>query len=240
MRIFVAGAAGAVGRQLVPMLLAAGHQVRGTTRDPGRAAWLRSLGAEAAVVDVYDATALRRAVAEASPDAVIHQLTDLAAGFDEAQLRANGRLRQVGTRHLVEAMQAAGTRRLVAQSGAWLYAPGPEPHAEGDPLRRPTPDDPVLPGIIELERLTLESDGIDGAVLRYGFLYGPGTAHASRDAVRGPSVHVAAAARAALLAAEREATGIFNIVDDGGPVDNRRARQVLGWLPESTADGNTR
>lgn len=155
-------------------------------------------------------------------------------------MQATSRLRQVGTRHLVEAMQATGTRRLVAQSGAWLYAPGPEPHAEGDPLRQPTPDDPVLPGIIELERLTLESDGVDGAVLRYGLLYGPGTAHASRGAVHGPSVHVAAAARAALLAAEHGATGIYTIVDDGGPVDDRRARQVLGWLPDSAADGNTR
>lgn len=234
MRIVVAGATGAIGRQLVPMLLAAGHQVRGTTRDPERAAWLRDAGAEPVVVDVYDAAALRRAVAETPPDAVIHQLTDLAAGFDEAQLRATSRLRQIGTRHLVEAMQAAGVRRLVAQSGAWLYASGPEPHAEDDPLLDPAqaPDHPALPGILELERLTLDTDGIDGIVLRYGFLYGPGTAHASRDAVRGPSIHVAAAARAALLAVEREATGIFNIVDDGGPADNRRARRVLGWGPE--------
>lgn len=232
MRIFLAGATGVIGRQLVPMLLAAGHQVTGTTRGPTRAAELRRGGADAAVLDAFDAAAVRAAVTQARPDAVVHQLTDLASGFGDEQLRANSRLRQVGTLNLVQAMLAAGVRLLVAQSGAWLYAPGRGPHEEDAPLREPQTDDPVLPGIIELERLVLESPGIDGTVLRYGLLYGPGTAHATRDEVAGPAVHVAAAARAALLAVERAVTGIVNVVDDEGPVSNRRARELLGWRPE--------
>ena len=128
MRVFVAGAAGAIGRQLVPMLIEAGHVVTGTTRSADRAAWLRGQGAHAVVVDVFDATALRAAVVDAGPHVVVHQLTDLAAGFGVDQLRANARLRQFGTRNLMDAALAAGASRMVAQSGAWLYAPGPEPH----------------------------------------------------------------------------------------------------------------
>src|SRR5256885_15398877 len=99
--------------------------------------------------------AVLRAVSAARPDVVIHQLTDLASGFAPEQLRANARLRQVGTRHLVEAMNAAGVRRLVAQSGAWLYGPGAEPHTGDDPLRdlTATPGDPLLPGVLETGRL---------------------------------------------------------------------------------------
>ncbi len=151
MRVFVAGAAGAIGRQLVPMLIEAGHVVTGTTRSAGRAAWLRSQSAVAVVVDVVDPDALKAAVLDAAPQVVIHQLTDLAAGFGVEQLRANARLRQVATRNLMDAAVEAGVSRMVAQSGAWLYAPGPEPHVERDPLLDPTtvPDHPVLPGIIE-------------------------------------------------------------------------------------------
>ncbi len=236
MRIFLAGASGAIGRQLTPMLVAAGHQVIGTTRHPERAGRLRQQGADAVVLDAYDAAAVARAVAATEPEAVIHQLTDLAAGFDPEQLRASSRLRMVGTRNLVRAMVAAGVRRLVAQSGAWLYAPGPEPHTEDHPLRDPSPagDDPVLPGIQELERLTLQTPEIDGVVLRYGLLYGPGTAHRDAASAGDPRVHVSAAARAALLALDAP-TGIYNIVDGGGSVRNERARRTLGWRPEVRA-----
>jgi nucleoside-diphosphate-sugar epimerase len=233
MRVFVAGAAGAIGRQLVPMLIAAGHQVTGTTRSEERARWLRGVGATAAIVDVYDTPALHRAVIGAQPDVVIHQLTDLAGGFDRENLARHTRLRQVGTRHLVEAMLAAGARRLVAQSGAWLYAPGRLPHIEDDPLRDPAqaPDDLVLPGIIELERLVTQTPGIDGVVLRYGLFYGEGAARDTPGA--GPTVGVVDAARAAVLALEHGPPGIYNIVDDGGAVSNRRAGEVLGWRPMS-------
>ena len=231
MRVFVAGAAGAIGRQLVPMLIEAGHVVTGTTRSAERATWLREQGAHAVVVDVFDADALRAAVVEARPQVVIHQLTDLAAGFGPEQLRANARLRQVGTRNLMDATVAAGASRMVAQSGAWLYAQGPEPHGERDPLLDPTtvPDHPVLPGIIELERIVTSTPGVDGLVLRYGFLYGPGTDDA--DPGDGPTVHVVAAADAAARAVDRGLPGIYNVVDDGGSVSNARAREELGWQP---------
>ena len=107
MRVLVAGAAGAIGRQLVPMLIEAGHIVSGTTRSAERATSLREQGAHAVVVDVFDADALRAAVVEARPQVVIHQLTDLAAGFGPEQLRANARLRQVGTRNLMDAQRFA-------------------------------------------------------------------------------------------------------------------------------------
>jgi len=233
-RVFVAGAAGAIGRQLVPLLLADGHGVTGTTRNPARVEWLRATGADPIVLDVYDASAVRRAMAAARPDVVIHQLTDLASGFAPEQLRANSRLRRVGTRHLVEAMLLAGVTRLVAQSGAWLYGPGPLPHTEDQPLPEPKAesDDPVLTGVRELERMTLETPRIDGVVLRYGFLYGPGTAYPQRDDLKnGPSVSVLDAARAAALAADRGLPGVYNIVDNDDAVSNRRAHELLGWAP---------
>ena len=137
MRVFVAGAAGAIGRQLVPMLIGAGHEVTGTTRSAERAAWLRSQGAFAVVLDVMDADALKVAVVDARPHVVVHQLTDLAAGFGAEQLRANARLRRVGTRNLMDATLAAGAARMVAQSGAWLYAPGPRAARRGRSTHRP-------------------------------------------------------------------------------------------------------
>lgn len=233
-RVFLAGAAGAIGRQLVPLLLAGGHNVTGTTRDPARVEWLRAAGADPIVLDVYEASAVRTAMAAARPDVVIHQLTDLASGFGPEQLRANSRLRQAGTRHLVEAMLVAGVTRLVAQSGAWLYGPGPLPHTEDQPLPEPeTPDDdPVLTGVREVERMTLETAGVVGIVLRYGFLYGPGTAYPERDDLKDrPSVSVWDAARAAALAVDHGSPGVYNIVDDDDAVSNRRAHELLGWAP---------
>jgi nucleoside-diphosphate-sugar epimerase len=229
-RVLLFGATGAIGRQLVAMLLVGGHSVIGTTRREARAAELTAVGASAVVVDAFDSEGVAQSVAAARPDVIIHQLTDLAAGFDPPSLRSNARLRIVGTRNIVEAMKAAGVARLIAQSAAWLYAPGGEPHAEDDPLRSlaERPDDAVLPGVVELERLVVETPGIDGVVLRYGFLYGPGTVSPTRE--DRPSVHVAAAARAAALAVAR-GQGIYNIVDDGDGVSNSRARRDLDWTP---------
>jgi nucleoside-diphosphate-sugar epimerase len=230
-RILVAGAAGVIGRQLIPLLVTAGHDVHGTTRSVERAAWLRAAGAVPVVVDVFDRDALADAVTAALPDVVIHQLTDLAAGYGPASLEANARLREAGTANLVDAALAAGARRVIAQSIAWLYAPGPEPHGESDSLldRQSDPANPVLRGILELERLILTTAGFDGLVLRYGRLYGPGTGAASPAAPT--SVHVAGAARAAVLAVDRGTAGAYNIVDDGGPASNARARSMLGWAP---------
>lgn len=232
MRIFVAGAAGAIGRQLVPMLVEAGHHVTGTTRSEGRAAWLEGAGAEPVVVDAYDADAVRTAVLDARPEVMIHQLTDLALGFGPDEVARTGRLREVGTRNLVDAAVDAGTRRLVAQSGAWLYADGPLPHDESHPLRTPTSDpaDASLRGVVELERLVTQTRGLDGVVIRYGFFYGPNTAWEA-DTAPAPRVSVRAAAHATLLAVERGPAGIYNVVDDDEAVSNRRARDVLGWRP---------
>ena len=231
-RVFVAGAAGVIGRLLVPMLVEAGHEVTGTTRSRERAGWLREAGAESFIVDVTDAGALRAAVVAARPEVVIHQLTDLAGGFGRDQLAANARLREQGTRNLVAAAVATGARRVVAQSGAWVYAEGPEPHDEDDPLRDPAafPDDVGLHGIVALEQLVTGTPGIDGVVLRYGFFHGPGAQ--SPEPAAPPTVHIADAARAAALAVDRGGPGVYNIVDDGDPVaDNTRARAELGWRP---------
>jgi nucleoside-diphosphate-sugar epimerase len=232
MRIFVAGAAGAIGRQLVPMLVEAGHAVTGTTRSQERAAWLEGTGAAAVVVDAYDADAVRTAVLDARPEILIHQLTDLALGFGPDDVARTGRLREVGTRNLVDAALAAGTQRLIAQSGAWLYADGPLPHHESHPLRPPTMEarDASLRGVIELERLVTQTPGIDGVVLRYGFFYGPNTAWEA-DTAPSPRVSVRAAAGATVLAIDRGPAGIYNVVDDDEAVSNRRARDLLGWRP---------
>ena len=232
-RIFVAGAAGAIGRQLVPMLVGDGHAVPGTTRSAERARWLESVGARAAVLDAYDADAVRAAVLAADAEVVIHQLTDLALGFGPKELAKNAQLREVGTRYLVDAALAAGARRVIAQSGAWLYADGPLPHDETHPLRTPTdaPEDASLRAVIELERLVTQAAGLDGIVLRYGFFYGPGTAW-ERDTAPLPRVSVEAAALAAALAVDVGPAGLYNIVDDDLTVSNRRARDLLGWAPD--------
>src|SRR5439155_26878431 len=138
MRIFLAGATGAIGRRLVPLLLGAGHDVVGTTRSMSKADALRAAGVEPAVLDVFDAAGLARAVSAARPDIVVHQLTDLPPGLDASRMdegpRRNARMRSEGTQNLVAAALAAVARRLITQSIAWMYAPGPEPHHEDDPL----------------------------------------------------------------------------------------------------------
>jgi nucleoside-diphosphate-sugar epimerase len=233
--VFLAGASGVIGRTLAPMLVGAGWRVVGTTRQPAKADMLESLGVEPAMVDAFDAPALRAAAVAARPDVVIHQLTDLPPGLDADQmpdaLVRNARLREEGTRNLVAAAVAAGARRLVAQSIAFVYAPGPTPHAEDDPLA--VNADGLL-GVSARGVASLESQVIGaplaGIVLRYGALYGPGTG-ADAGWAPGP-VHVDAAAHAALLAAEGDATGIFNIAETDGAVSSERAQRLLGWSPD--------
>src|SRR4029077_12722604 len=177
MKVFLAGAAGAIGRRLVPLLLGAGHAVTGTTRSGETAAELRARGVTAVVVDAFDAAALRDAVVRAQPEVVMHQLTDLPKILDRARppggFAGNTRLRIEGTANLVAAAQAAGARRLIAQSIAFAYAGGPEPHSETDV--HASGDDDDARGVRALEEAALGAPGIQGIVLRYGRLYGPGT-----------------------------------------------------------------
>jgi nucleoside-diphosphate-sugar epimerase len=231
MRIFLAGATGAIGKRLVPLLLDAGHEVIGVTRSPGKMDSLRAAGAEPVVVDVFDAPALTQAVAAARPEVVLQQLTDLPPGLDPSRmaegLRRNARVRSEGTRNLVAAALAARVPRLIAQSIAWLYAPGREPHSEDDPLELNASGSRAITveGVVNLERLTLTTPRLEGVVLRYGHFYGPGTGFDSAEA---PCVHVDAAAAAALLAVER-GRGIYNVAEPCGYLSIEKARRDLGF-----------
>jgi nucleoside-diphosphate-sugar epimerase len=234
MRVFLAGASGAVGRRLVPLLIRAGHEVTGTTRSAETGRELARAGVKPAVLDVFDAQAVTEAMRSARPEVVVHQLTDLPRDFDEAKISAsysrNARIRTEGTRNLVAAAQAAGVRRFIVQSIAFAYPPGGEPHPETDPLNLADPARAVtVKGAAEMERLVLESPAIEGVVLRYGLLYGPGTW--TETATRKPALHVDASAQAALLAITRGAAGIYNIADDDGMVLIAKARAELGFDP---------
>ena len=239
-RIFLAGASGAVGMRLTTLLRETGHFVIGTTRSETKADALLALGALPVVVNVFNAEALSRAAMAARPDVIIHQLTDLPKDLDPAQMSEaivrNARVRVEGTRNLVAAARAAGARRLIAQSIAWAYAPGPEPHSESDPLDADAQGDRAISvrGVIALEELTLHSAPLQGIVLRYGQLYGPGT-HSDVPSGLAP-VHVDAAAYAALLAIERGAPGAFNIAEPNSHVATAKAVTELGWSADFRAD----
>lgn len=231
-RIFLAGATGAIGIPLTRLLVQAGHRVVGTTRAPAKAEALRKLGAEPVVIDVFDRDGLIAAVSAARPDIVIHQLTDLPPGLDPARIAEfvprNARIRREGTANLLAGALAAGAGRLIAQSIAWVYAPGPLPHAETNPLDHDAtgPGAVSTQGVIALEEAVLGAP-LDGIVLRYGRLYGPGT---GIDAAAYPaSVHVDAAAKAALLAIDRGTPGAYNVAEESGELSTRRAREELGW-----------
>jgi nucleoside-diphosphate-sugar epimerase len=231
-RIFLAGASGAIGRRLMPLLITAGHDVTGMTRSADAARDLKAAGATPSLADVYDADGLKRAVAAARPDIVMHQLTDLPRVFDETQLAAqyprNARIRIEGTRNLVAAAKAAGARRFIVQSVAFAYAPGKEPYVETDPLN--VVDGPrvvTVRAAADMEQQVLNS-GIEGVVLRYGLFYGPGTWTETPE--RKPSLHIDAAAEAALLSLTGSA-GIYNIADDDGTVSIEKARKELAFDP---------
>lgn len=249
MRIFVAGATGAVGQYLVPALIAAGHSVVGTTRSAAKADLVRRLGAEPAVADGLDAGSMRAAVSAAKPDVVIHQMTDLAAAtdlrhFDRAFARTN-ELRTRGTDILLDAAREAGARRFIAQSFCgWTFSRNGgtiktetdefDPHPPQE-LRR------TLEAIRYLERTVTASTTPEGIVLRYGFFYGPETGtlspamidqlHHRRVPVIGSGagtwsfIHTEDAASATLAAVERGRAGnVYNVVDDD-------PAEVKDWLP---------
>jgi nucleoside-diphosphate-sugar epimerase len=233
LKILVAGATGVVGRRLVPLLVRAGHEVAGTTRRAERARALADQKAKPVIVDIFDEEAVRAAVAEVRPDAIVHQLTDLA----DEDFTANSRLRVIGTRNLVNAAREADVELMIAQSIAWLYESGGErPAVESDPL------DPKLPpyeGIIALEDAVATMPR--GVVLRYGALYGAGTWYAPDGAIAErvragslrPSsswtsfVHADDAASAAMAALDWP-SGPVNIVDD-------EPARTADWLPVYSA-----
>jgi 2-alkyl-3-oxoalkanoate reductase len=248
MRVFVAGASGAIGRPLVSQLVSAGHEVTGSTRSEERAETIRAAGARAAVCDALDALALRTAVVDAAPEVVVHQLTALPDRFDPRDKEiyaATNRLRGEGTRNLIEAARAAGARRLVCQSVAFAYAPGAQPEVKDEDaplaLGAPAPFGDGVRTIDEMERAVVGAEGLEGLVLRYGWFYGPGTYYADEGSMAGDVrrrrfpvigkgtglysfVHVDDAASATVAAVERGAPGIYNVVDDD-PAPQRE------WLP---------
>ncbi|WP_405911767.1 NAD(P)-dependent oxidoreductase [Streptomyces sp. NBC_00963] len=223
MRIFLAGATGVIGRRLLPLLLAQGHQVTGTSRTFEGAARVTAAGATGIRLDMFDRAAVTEALAAAAPDAVIHQLTALAAGSSAD----NARIRADGTRNLVDASRTAGVGRMIAQSIAWAYQAGDTSADESTPLDL-TADEPratTVLGVQALENAVAETP--DHVVLRYGTLYGPGTWYApnalmstrlragelaANDAVSS-FLHIEDAARTALLALDWP-SGTINIVDD--------------------------
>jgi nucleoside-diphosphate-sugar epimerase len=253
MRIFVAGATGALGRRLLPLLLAGGHQVTAMTRRPAKAAGLRAAGADPVVADALDREAVLAAVAAARPEVVVHELTDLAGMRDfrkvDQGFAVTNRLRTEGTDHLLAAARAAGARRFVAQSFAgWPFArTGGPVKTEDDPLDPDPPAAlrPTLDAIRYLEAAVLGAEGIEGLVLRYGGFYGPGTSAGEGGFMvqdlrrrRFPLVgdgtgvwsfiHIDDAAAATAAAVERGAPGIYQIVDDD-------PAPVSEWLPALAA-----
>jgi len=247
MRIFVAGATGAIGKRLVPMLVEAGHTVTGTTRSPDKTEAIRSAGAVPEVIDALDARAVLGAVERAKPDVIIHELTAIPPKLDfrsfEQDFALTNRLRSEGTDNLLAAAQAAGCRRFIAQSfagwplerkGSWVkneddpFVSSPEPGFRG-----------VLSAIQHLESAVL--GGAEGFVLRYGGFYGPGTSLAEGgsmlEAVRERRVpivgrgtgywsftHIDDAAAATVAAVSARVPGVYNITDD-------EPAPVSEWLP---------
>jgi nucleoside-diphosphate-sugar epimerase len=249
MRILVAGATGAIGLELVPQLIAAGHAVVGTTRTAAKAEIIRRMGAEPVIADGLDAPSIRAAVMAAKPDIVINQMTDLAdvtdiRHFDRAFATTN-RLRTQGTDFLLAAAREAGVKRVIAQSFCgWTYGRGGEAvKTEGAALDPDPPEElrRTLQAIQHLEDAVTGSANLEGIVLRYGSFYGPDTGMLSRAMIdqlrrrrvpligggggRWSFIHVEDAAAATVAAVERGSPGsIYNIVDDE-PAD------VSEWLP---------
>jgi 2-alkyl-3-oxoalkanoate reductase len=244
MRVFVTGATGALGRHLVPGLVAADHEVTATTRTPGKTARLRAAGAEPVVVDGLDREAVIAAVRAAAPEVIVHQMTALAdlRSFRrlDREFAATNELRTRGTDNLLAAATETGTRRVIAQSyTGWPNArSGGAVKTEEDPLDpSPVPSSARTLAAIEQVEKTVPLVAPEGVVLRYGSFYGPGTSDFLLDAVRkrrlpviggGTGIwsftEITDAAAATIAAIDRGAPGIYNIVDsDPAP--------VAEWLP---------
>jgi 2-alkyl-3-oxoalkanoate reductase len=251
MKVFVAGATGALGTHLIPKLTAAGHEVTGMTRSVAKAEDVRRLGATPAIADALDADAVGAAVGGAAPDVVVHQLTALSGQLDmrkpaEAFAMTN-RLRTEGTDHLLAAARGVGAARFVAQSfGGWPGArTGGPVKTEADPLDPNPPEQmrPILEAVQYLERVVTQAEGIEGLALRYGGFYGPGTSISLApvgehvEAIRKRQfpvvgggagiwsfIHIDDAAAATVAAIERGEPGVYNVTDD-------EPAPVAEWLP---------
>ncbi len=248
MRVFVAGASGAIGRQLVPRLVAAGHEVTGMTRSESKQAMIRELGAVPVVADALDPDQVAEVVARARPEVIVHQLTALAGvqRYTEHDAAPTNRLRTEGTDYLLSAAQAVGVRRFVAQAvagyGAYARSGGPvkseEDSLDPAPVREMRE---TLAAIRHLEAAVLGAEWTEGIVLRYGVFYGPGTSLAPGEEqfelirkrkfpVVGDGggvwsfIHVADAAEATVAAVEHGSRGVYNVVDDD-------PAPVADWLP---------
>jgi nucleoside-diphosphate-sugar epimerase len=244
MRVFVAGATGAIGKQLVSRLVAGGHEVHGMTRTESKQGMLRELGAVPVVADALDPDQVAAAVGRAEPDVIVHQLTALAGegmrGL-KRRIAMTNRLRSEGTDHLLAAGQAVGVRRFVAQSNYGLYArTGGPVKSEEDPLDTMPPrrQREAAAAIYHLEEAVLDASWTEGIVLRYGAFYGPGTGmdewfRKRRFPLVGDGggvwswIHIADAAEATVAAVEHGTRGIYNIVDDD-------PAPVAEWLPALT------
>lgn len=245
MRVLVAGATGVLGRRLVPLLAAVGHEVIGLSRSARRAEAPAVEGVRLVVADALDRTALTRAVREAAPDAVVDLLTAIPAEVDPRRLARDfaltNRLRTEGTRNLIDAAAEAGAGRFIAEGLAYAYQPGEGLADEDAPLwtrRTPRQFAPVLGALMELESATAAAGGL---VLRFGHLYGPGSVYAADGSftrrVRAGKVplvgggnavfsftHAHDAASAIVAALDRDVTGTLNIVDD-------EPAPLRTWLP---------
>jgi nucleoside-diphosphate-sugar epimerase len=244
MRVFVTGATGALGRYLVPGLVAAGHEVTATTRTPGKAAQLRESGAEPAVVDGLDREAVIAAVQAASPEVIVHEMTALAGmrslRHPDQQFAVTNELRTRGTDNLLAAAARAGTRRVIAQGYA---GPGPDRRSgpvkteEDPPDWRPIRSAMQGPAAIRHVEEAVPAEAPEGIVLRYGGFYGPGASEPLLDMVRKRQVPVIGggtgvwsfieitdAAAATLAAVDHGEPGLYNIVDDD-------PAPVAEWLP---------
>ena len=243
MRVFVAGATGAIGRPLIPKLLEAGHEVTALARTPEKARVLEAQGVETALADAFDEAGVREAMVTARPEVLIHQLTALPRSMDPRKyaeaLKPTSRLREKTAPYFLAAAREAGVRRVIFQSISFMVAP------QGPPVldeTAPVSDDPVARATATMERYVTSAEALEGVVLRYGFFYGPGTWYAPDGFMaelarkrqlavigsgegRSSFVHVDDAAAATVLALDQGKPGVYNVTDDD-PVPQRE------WVPE--------
>lgn len=225
--VFLAGATGVIGRRMIPLLQEKGWTVVGGTRSQHKVPDLEKMGVIPAVGDAFCASQMDEIVALHRPTILIHQLTDLPDGLDPQKMAAarvrNSRLRIMGTHNLVAAAVKYGVERFIAQSISFSYARGIKPYVESCPL------EPKASGVRSLEQQVLDAP-FNGIVLRYGHLYGPGTGF---EAGSEPgSIHVDAAASAAVAATEHGRRSVYNIAEDDGEVSIEKACRELDWQPQ--------